>query len=169
MSARTQAQEVLKRLPPGPVVGAEVGVFRGLMSKALLERPDLTLYMVDSWLPLPMYRIDEDDQESNLLMARRHAGDRGIVLHMDSLEAASSFPDGFLDFVFIDADHSYAGVCKDIVAWLPKLKIGGLLSGHDYNNPGEKLGKDVKRAVDDCAKRFGFSVELGEDTTWFRA
>lgn len=169
MSSRTQAEEVLKRLKNGPVAGAEVGVLSGHMSKALLERDDLTLYMVDNWLPLPQYRISAEDQESNRTMAKRRAGSRGVVMHMDSVEAASSFPDGFLDFVFIDADHSYAGVCKDIVAWLPKLKIGGLLCGHDYNNPREKCGKDVKRAVDDCAAKFGFSLELGEDSTWFRA
>lgn len=162
MGSRTQAEEVLKRLPDGEVLGAEIGVFKGHMSKRLLERRDLILFMVDNWLPMPLYSVSADEQESNRLMAMRNAGRRGIILHMDSAEAAKWIPDGCLDFVFIDADHSYEGVKRDIQAWRPKLKAGGLLSGHDYANPGEKLGMEVKRAVDEIGP-----VELGLDSCWF--
>jgi predicted O-methyltransferase YrrM len=71
-----------------------------------------------------------------------------------------------LDFVFIDADHSYEGCKADIEAWFPKVKPGGLLSGHDYDNPDfPEFG--VKRAVDEFAARHGHSVELGDNLTWF--
>lgn len=163
MSGRTRAQEVLKRLQDGPVIGAEIGIFQGRMSLSLLKtRPDLTLYMVDNWLPMPKYGVSAEDQESNRLMAGRIAGDRGVILHMDSADAAKEIPDGSLDFVFIDADHSYEGVRRDILAWRPKLKLGGLLSGHDYANPNEPCGLEVKRAVDELGP-----VELGRDSCWF--
>lgn len=162
MGSRTQAEEVLKRLPDGDVLGAEIGVFKGHMSKRLLERPDLRLFMVDSWLPMPLYGVTADEQESNRGLAYLAAKERGIVLHMHSADAAKIVPDGSLDFVFIDADHSYEGVKRDITLWRPKLKAGGLLSGHDYANPGEKLGMEVKRAVDELGE-----VELGRDSCWF--
>jgi hypothetical protein len=66
-----------------------------------------------------------------------------------SLEAASLFRDNSLDFVFIDASHEYEDVKKDIQTWLPKIKKGGVLAGHDYY-----LGYDyfpgVKKAVNEC-------------------
>ena len=157
MSARTQAEEVLKRLPDGPVVGVEVGVYRGAMSRVLLQRPGLVLYMVDNWLPFR--HIREDDQEENYRKALEVGG---VVIRANSVDAAKAFADGELDFVFIDADHSYKNVKADIEAWGPKVKPGGLLCGHDYANPNDPNGMDVKRAVDEIGP-----VELGLDSTWF--
>jgi hypothetical protein len=63
------------------------------------------------------------------------------VLRLDSHEAANLFSDGRLDMVYIDADHSYDAVVRDIIAWGPKVCSGGILGGHDYDNP------DVRQAV----------------------
>ena len=59
-------------------------------------------------------------------------------MKMISWEAAKYYKDQSLDFVFVDGDHSYEGVCRDIQAWLPKVKPGGVLAGHDYDqgDPG---------------------------------
>jgi predicted O-methyltransferase YrrM len=65
-----------------------------------------------------------------------------------SWEMAEKFEDGTVDFVFIDADHKYESVVKDIKAWLPKMREGGIISGHDYNNPC-----GVKQAVDTHSHR----------------
>jgi hypothetical protein len=65
-------------------------------------------------------------------------------IRMDSAEAAGLYEDGSLDFVFIDADHSYEGVKRDIIAWLPKVKNGGVLAGHDYG-----WAPPIRQAVDD--------------------
>lgn len=161
MSSRTQAEEVLKRLPAGNVAGVEVGVYRCKMSMALKERQGLTLFMVDNWLPFR--HVGADEQEANYMTARS----LGVAMRMDSVKAAEAFSDGSLDFVFIDADHSYDGVCRDIEAWYPKVKDGGLLCGHDYANKGDPCGMEVKRAVDELAVKLGKSVELGKDSTWF--
>lgn len=62
---------------------------------------------------------------------------------MTSTEASKMYEDGSLDFVYIDADHSYESVKEDIAHWLPKVKSGGTIAGHDYNNP------DVYKAVNE--------------------
>jgi predicted O-methyltransferase YrrM len=64
---------------------------------------------------------------------------------MKSLEAVELFKDESVDFIFIDADHSYDAVKADIQAWLPKLKKGCIICGHDYGI--KKYG--VKLAVDE--------------------
>ena len=48
-----------------------------------------------------------------------------------SVEAAQNFPDGYFDFVYIDALHTYKASKEDIEAWWPKLRAGGLFAGDD--------------------------------------
>lgn len=178
-AAQVRAQEVLRRLPDGPVYGAEIGVFRGEMSALLLARPDLTLMMVDSWEGSgKSYAEHSGDWHAGLSQdeqdvffetadaAVRFAGKRAIVSPVRSIKAAAWVPPAVLDFVFIDADHSYEGCVADIEAWASNVKPGGLLSGHDYDNP-DFPGFGVKRAVDEFAARHGHSVELGDNLTWF--
>lgn len=59
-----------------------------------------------------------------------------------SIEASKTYDDNTLDFVFIDASHEYNDVLDDISHWLPKVKIGGCLAGHDYDY--YKVNKAVK-------------------------
>lgn len=59
----------------------------------------------------------------------------------DSVRVSRGFPDREFDAVFIDADHSYKAVMEDISAWYPKVKYGGIICGHDFDEEG------VKRAV----------------------
>lgn len=56
----------------------------------------------------------------------------------DSFDRAKDFEDESIDFIFIDANHTYEFVKKDIAAYLPKMKKGGIMAGHDYNmsHPG---------------------------------
>lgn len=75
-------------------------------------------------------------------------------LVMDSLTAATVFGDKSLDLVFIDADHTYQAVKHDIEAWLPKVKSGGIICGHDCQEYYTKLGeftKEVDAHLEDIA------------------
>ncbi len=69
-----------------------------------------------------------------------------------SAKAAERYEDASLDFVFIDAGHDYDNVRADIVAWLPKVKAGGFLAGHDYHT-----AEGVARAVGELLT--GFDVD----------
>ena len=48
-----------------------------------------------------------------------------------SWEAPKKYEDNSIDFVFIDAGHDYDSVTKDLKSWLPKVKNGGIIAGHD--------------------------------------
>lgn len=76
-----------------------------------------------------------------------------------SKDAVLDFEDLSCDVIFIDMNHSYESVLEDINMWLPKVKLGGYLSGHDYHKehwPGvvsavnETLGFDKLIFLDDC-------------------
>jgi uncharacterized Rossmann fold enzyme len=153
-------------------VGAEIGVFAGELSSRLLQRPDLTLYMVDSWREGDggdqfHARLSQDQQDHFLGAARAataFAGERAKIVVERSVPAAAHIPDASLDFVFIDADHTYEAVRADVLAWLPKVKPTGFIAGHDYENPGyPEWG--VKQAVEEILG----SVEVGANYCWRKA
>lgn len=78
----------------------------------------------------------------------------------DSAEAADNFRNQSIDVLFLDAGHSYENVHADIIAWLPKMKKGGIMAGHDYNDswPG------VIKAVNELLGEEHITVE---NSCWF--
>lgn len=84
-----------------------------------------------------------------------------------SWECSNQFKDSSIDFVYIDADHRYESVKKDLNAWFKKIKPRGIFSGHDYepyegqNHPG------VKRAVDEFAIENNLTLKTYEGCVWY--
>lgn len=117
----------------------EVGVAEGCYADLFLSEWPHQYVMVDTWRHLDGY-LDcmngpDNEHEQRYLKAMSVASkykDRCSILRMDSLEASSKFSDRSLSFVYIDADHSFEGCRKDVLAWAPKIKSGGILAGHDY-------------------------------------
>jgi hypothetical protein len=177
-AADERAREIVSRLPEGPVEGVEVGVFAADLSKRLLKlKPDLMLHMVDSWGDYEQSYVESDDyhgqltdasQETFFKMAQASVkpfNGRAVIHRDKSINVARKAPEA-LDFVFIDADHSYEGCKADIEAWAPKIRPGGLLCGHDYDNT-EYPQWGVRRAVDEYVAAKGLELELGDNFTWF--
>jgi predicted O-methyltransferase YrrM len=148
----------------------EVGVKSGgLTGKLALLLPEAKIIGVDSWRFYPDWPSWDNAKhirhEEAFDRVRARYKDRIIKLKMTSLEAAAQTVDESLDLVFIDANHSYSAVKDDIEAWLPKVRRGGILSGHDYNNT-DKYGdyfKGVDRAVDE---RFPAAI-IEPDYVWW--
>tara|TARA_B110000503_G_scaffold77992_1_gene119989 strand:- start:114 stop:665 length:552 start_codon:yes stop_codon:yes gene_type:complete len=125
---------------------AEVGVRDGLTTFYLLDQhPELVIYGIDKSIA-GFYNNDIKSKYVNRL----------IPIEALSVDGAKSIADASLDLVFIDADHSYDWVKKDIAAYTPKLKKGGFLSGHDIDFPG------VNRAVNEVIIKY----DVGPDTVW---
>jgi hypothetical protein len=176
-----RAHEILKRVNGEKrPFGAEVGVFAGRMSAALLKgHPNLRLVMVDSWegggkayqgdsgdFHAGLNQVQQDGAYAEARRATSFAKIRRRILRERSTEAAKRTGLTNLDFAFLDADHSEDGCRADLAAWWPKIKPGGWLCGHDYDNPQfPKFG--VKRAVDQFTSQIGGKLELGENLTWF--
>lgn len=123
--------------------GAEIGVLRGKTLFSLLDAcPALNMMGVDQWRQLPLRSdlnaetySDFDMEQLAADVASRAAGyfPRCQIIRADSVEAAEDVEDGSLDFVFIDGDHTSAGVERDIRAWAPKVRMGGAVLGHDHH------------------------------------
>jgi len=150
----------------GFTVGAEIGVASGYYSAILCQKnPKLKLYCIDPWLKYYDYRdfanpstfISMEDKAKKLL-----AQYNTTIIKKFSVDAVKEFKDGELDFVFIDGNHSYQYVKEDIEIWTPKVRIGGIVSGHDYYKT--KSGNvGVIQAVDEYVKEHGYTLKL---TRW---
>jgi FkbM family methyltransferase len=119
--------------------GVELGTFKGGYSRNIVSNWPGKLYMVDVWRPLSIEEYDDASNHQNHIDAYSEAmseikgyEDRAFMLRMKGVYASELFEDNSLDFVYIDANHTYEGVKEDIKYWYPKVKPGGLLLGHDY-------------------------------------
>lgn len=79
-----------------------------------------------------------------------------------STESAAFHPDKSVDFAFIDACHTYKSVWDDIHAWLPKIKPGGYIAGHDWNTY-----EGVQNAVSQSFGRNGKGFKT-EGNCWYK-
>lgn len=75
----------------------------------------------------------------------------------DSSESAKRVKDESIDLVYIDATHKYESVLADINAWYPKIRQGGVISGHDY---GDSYHSEVVRAVRKLFPRHKMFLEI---------
>ena len=126
----------------------ELGVWLGHSVSFLAKHldPDCIIYAIDLFDDSYAHKnYDHLDGLRYELFNKNTQAYKHLIkpIHSYSWTAAEMFENQSVDFVFIDADHSYESVCKDIDGWLDKIKKGGILSGHDYFN-----SKEVKRAVD---------------------
>lgn len=175
---KRRPEAILERIPEDKEFhGAEIGLWRGATcSKILKQRPLLKMIGVDRYCPPPPgdsyfdgskkianYGQEEFDMaKKKAFMNLEPVMDRFQLIEMTSVEASDQVPNGSLDFVFIDGDHSYIGCMADIIAWLPKVKPGGWIGGHDYAHPEQG---NVKGAVDEAFK--DKEIVLSYQRTWF--
>ena len=146
-----------------PLTGAEIGVFRGDTARIIhAQWPACRMLLVDPWREVAaddsyaiggghmgsMTQAEWDAIYDEAMVNIACSGGPSLVWRMTSAEAAAIVPDWSLDFVFIDADHTYEGTLRDIALWLPKCRK--LIMGHDYNAKAERFLNlwGVKKAVD---------------------
>ena len=159
-------------LPSSYVLGCEIGVWEGGYTSVLVSSTSMHIVAIDPWQATDSYSEiygshSMEDVEKNPLLRgndgfvwqearymgtldnlKRFPLGKWTVLRGYSYKLKHFFPNESVDFVYIDGEHSYEAVSKDIADWWPKISPGGILAGHDYNdnNPGSI------RAVDEHAQ-----------------
>lgn len=161
--------DIVERVPDGGRV-VEVGVWQGQSTAYLAVEiansgKAIRLDVVDHFAGSP-----EIDAAGIAIPDQRERFDTNTapVAHMirdvhamKSWEAARLYPDGSLDFVFIDAAHDSPSVLRDLEAWWPKVKDGGILAGHDFDWPS------VERAIKPWAELHGLTVDRASRRCWW--
>lgn len=179
-SGKKRWHAVIDRLPKDrEITVAEIGVWDGRMSEQLLSAlPKMELFCIDRWEPpeetdsyynsgSEIARMPEKLYENKFMTFLKKV--KPWILRVnwfkkDSILTSLYFEDGYFDLVFLDGDHSYEGVKRDIEAWYSKVKPGGWISGHDYDHPEQG---EVKKAVLEYFKDHPGIIEIDRNRTWF--
>jgi len=132
-------------------VGVEIGVEQGLYSEALCKyNPGVKLFSVDPWKAYRGYRDHVNQQKIDGFYEsakQRLAPYDCTLVKKFSLDAVKDFKDGSLDFVYIDGNHNFYNATADIWFWTPKVRMGGIISGHDFVVHRRPTGMHVVEVV----------------------
>jgi hypothetical protein len=134
---------------PDNGVFVEGGAWLGKSSSFLCDYAGdrINIFIVDTW------KGSQNELDSSHKLATEtdvydifleNMGDRKFTpIRKPSLEAIKDFQDESCDVVYIDMEHTYEAVKEDIQAWLPKVKTGGYIAGHDYAGYAPQVQKAV--------------------------
>jgi predicted O-methyltransferase YrrM len=143
----------------------EIGSWKGRSAAYMLveiinSKKNIQLTSVDSWPAEEIYQIYRGNMDGFLKNPNLYKHIRG-----SSVEGSEHFENNSLDFVFIDACHLYECITLDIDTWLPKVKKGGILAGHDYNldDPTNPEHAGVIKAIDELFPKDRITIK---DTCW---
>jgi hypothetical protein len=172
MKSRLELVSLLKELKL-PLIVAEVGVAEGRFSLDFLKAGVEKLYLIDAWENLDQKgdggftKEWHDNNYQDMLSRIDTFKDKVYILGGLSCEMAKQIKNDELSMVYIDADHSYNGVKRDLNAFYPKVKSGGIIAGHDYTN----LDYGVFQAVDEFCKENNYIPilipENGHDSSFY--
>ena len=160
--SRNDLPQLMKDL--GFTKGVEIGVYKAEFTK-LFAQAGLEIYGIDPWMVYDDFDLMHENRKNRQQFLYEHCHrvlDQYPKAHMvrkTSVEALKDFPDGSLDFVYIDGNHKFVYVAEDIYWWSKKVKKGGIISGHDYIHPSRfsadrMLNLQVKFVVDAYLEAF---------------
>lgn len=146
------------------LVGIEIGVYFGTNASYYLKELDIEcVFLIDPYTAYENYDPKKLGLKGSLEEAKKRAHavlcryeQKIIWIEKKADEVTGLIADDSLDFVYIDGNHSYSSVREDILLYYPKLKRGGLLSGHDYDI------ESVRKAVNDFAEVRGLGLHIGD-------
>jgi len=134
----------------GYKIGAEIGVEEGIYSAVLCENnPDLKLFSIDPWEAYYQERYGQRKTDRCYKTAVETLTKYNCeIIRKHSMEAVDDFEDRSLDFVYIDGGHDWKNIVNDIVGWEQKVRIGGIVSGHDFKRQNPLPSRYINHVKD---------------------
>lgn len=174
---RQGLESLCRRWLDSTFVAAEIGVFAGEGS-AILSRHVARLICIDPWDPAYETEIlegcanaslAEEIRSGEVSIRRAEAAfdavrrDRRNIVKIAAFDdqVVGLFSDGAFDAIYIDAAHTPDAVTAQLAAWLPKVRPGGCIAGHDYS-------PDWPGVVEAVTSLIGAPDEVFEDTSWVK-
>ena len=143
---------LLSLLKGNELVGIELGVASGAFSKRMVQSKRFSQFF-----GVDVYGDYHDTREYVAALSSIGVLAQFKLLRMRFDEALPLFADASVDFVYIDGyAHTGEEGGKTIFSWLPKVKVGGVLAGHDYHSDWPL----VVEAVDALCAATGFELLL---------
>jgi hypothetical protein len=181
MIVQTRLRNLSNRDQLGPLLhelglvgkGVEVGTLYGANAADLLKKWRGHLYCVDLWKnqnPKDYFDgANKLNMHSVFAAASKTLAHPRCTLHrMSSLAGSGKFEDGSLNFVYLDANHRTDAVRADILAWWPKVQIGGIIGGHDCNTRYDgDTDSDAATAVFELCEALGVRPHLTWCSSWW--
>jgi len=169
-----EAAQFVKDRGTKDLIVAEIGVERGKNAYDMLYEMDIKrLYLVDPYIDYTDGRgghVPQNVQDNvyrEMFKRLENYFDKIVLVNQTSEFASTLFPDEFFDFVYIDANHDYEYIKQDIALWWPKVKINGILGGHDFDRDQRLLelrfAFSVYRAVLEFVKEDNFKLMSSQD------
>lgn len=157
-------EDFIKQNLTKQMVGVEIGSYAG-ESSTLFANNVKKLYCVDTWSDEHLPQFEEGQNTSaeieSIFRERTSYIVNIHILKMTSEEASKKFEDESIDFVYLDGGHTTLDITSDSSVWYPKLKKGGIFSGHDYNS------FTVSQVVNEfCRKHNKSPINVYSDYTW---
>ncbi len=163
--------EMIKYYCKGTPVICEIGVFKGEFFKYLLENCDpLTIEGVDLFSGIAgsgdvdgNNSIQVDMNQVYMELQDTYIDNPIVSFHKDySHKYLEKQENNKYDIIYIDADHSYPAVKKDIEIAFQKVKNGGFIMGHDYELNKNKCNYNwsfgTKQAVDEFCENYSQKI-----------
>jgi hypothetical protein len=156
---------VLDYLPPNSK-GVEIGVWKGEFSKVIFNKLNpSTLYLCDPWLFFSEYpdrwyggTLAQKQQDMDSIyndVSNLFKNNSNIILIRDTSDNLVNYIDAnSLDWTYIDGNHSYEYVLKDLEISYQLIKPGGYITGDDYDE-----GNDISKAVKEFINKYSDYIE----------
>jgi len=116
------------------LLGVEIGVFHGKHAESILKNLNIKkLYLIDPYKAFLDRSREEMKEIFYKATSKLNPYSDKIVWITTTSQKAVKFVPSELDFVYIDGNHDFECVQKDIELYYPKVKVGGIIGGHDFS------------------------------------
>ena len=159
-------------------VFVEVGAWLGksvsyLGVEVINSEKNIKIYSIDTWKGSEEHKTVEGCRSYEVFNAVKNdilfdiflknispVKDVITPIKLPSVEAAKTFEDNSIDFMFLDASHKYSDVRDDLNAWYPKIKKGGIFAGHDYG------WDEVRAALEEFSSINNITIHPKSTSSW---
>lgn len=125
----------------------EVGCYAGESTEIFfMHLPLSRLHCVDPWDITDRYTRHEIELARRKFFAMRRTKALWDMMRVHEMRSTQVHLDHPVDIVYLDGDHRYEAVLNDLRHWMPQIRPGGFICGHDY---GFAKRPGVQQAVDE--------------------